>query len=524
MWLDQRGTKLRRIDSSGRVLTIRMELPKDVPNLYFTHIAIETDGRLWAVADQAHRVVEFGSDGSVERVFGVGDSGQRDKTPMHRDGPANQALFNEPAGIAVKGDYIVVADKANGAVRRLHRDGLVSTVFRSRCNLRQPCAPAADSTSPTIILNTVAGIAITETGDLWLTDSAGGAVYRFTVDGELKRVAGLPGTLTQLAEADRDRTFAGCIELKSVANGVWCLGHGSNVFKIGKTAELLFYHQQERQAHRERVKRLLASGGELPPDVPPDIGYFPSMAVDRAGRLYFVDASNHVIVRWNPNQRDEGFRIMAGVFGRHGETDGPPGDGTFDAPDGILIDSEDRILVVESKNHAVRLVDGAGNISTLAGVLGHKGNSDGPAITALLNNPTSMALQADGGVLVADWGNQIIRRIYNSQVTTVAHPRPPGAESRADGCGCGYGPITVRVGPDGAIWFLTFSGDQVFRLIDHDRAVVVIGRAGSVGYRGDELPGSLPHARSMAFDSAGNMLIGAGEALLRVKMSRDGLP
>jgi hypothetical protein len=66
------------------------------------------------VADQENNKIRivFGTDWSVSTVAGAGKRG-------HRDGPADQALFNRPEDVALgwNGD-IFVADTMNHAIRR----------------------------------------------------------------------------------------------------------------------------------------------------------------------------------------------------------------------------------------------------------------------------------------------------------------------------------------------------------------------------------------------------------------------
>jgi NHL repeat len=60
----------------------------------------------------------------------------------------------------------------------------------------------------------------------------------------------------------------------------------------------------------------------------------------------------------------------------------------------------------------VRKVSAGGVITRVAGT-GAAGNSgdDGPATDAQLNGPTGIAVTADGGFLIADNGNHVVRRI-----------------------------------------------------------------------------------------------------------------
>lgn len=54
-----------------------------------------------------------------------------------------------------------------------------------------------------------------------------------------------------------------------------------------------------------------------------------------------------------------------------------------------------------------------GAITRVAGITGISGSigDDGPATAAQLNNPAAVAMTADGGFLIADATNQVVRKV-----------------------------------------------------------------------------------------------------------------
>jgi hypothetical protein len=78
--------------------------------------------------------------------------------------------------------------------------------------------------------------------------------------------------------------------------------------------------------------------------------------------------------------------------------------------------------IVIAEGNRIRWVDAAGTITTIAGAAeaGFAGDG-GPARRALLSSPHAVTPLPDGGVLIADTGNQRIRRIWpDGTITTVA--------------------------------------------------------------------------------------------------------
>lgn len=85
-------------------------------------------------------------------------------------------------------------------------------------------------------------------------------------------------------------------------------------------------------------------------------------------------------------------------------------------PAGIFIDKKNNLYIAEGLNNTIRKVDKAGIITTIAGtgtVAGYSGDC-GPAEKALLNAPLHAVVKSDGGILIADFLNNVIREIINS--------------------------------------------------------------------------------------------------------------
>ena len=80
-----------------------------------------------------------------------------------------------------------------------------------------------------------------------------------------------------------------------------------------------------------------------------------------------------------------------GIPGNSGD-DGPATDAQLNEPAGVAVTADGGFLIADSRNHVVRKVSAAGMITRVAGT-GTRGNSgdDGPATNAELNNPTGVA-------------------------------------------------------------------------------------------------------------------------------------
>jgi hypothetical protein len=81
-------------------------------------------------------------------------------------------------------------------------------------------------------------------------------------------------------------------------------------------------------------------------------------------------------------------------------------------PNGVAVTADGGFLITDGGNQVVREVSAAGVITRVAGT-GSAGNSgdDGPATDAELRGPSGPAVTADGGFLIADAGNNEVRKV-----------------------------------------------------------------------------------------------------------------
>jgi DNA-binding beta-propeller fold protein YncE len=106
-------------------------------------------------------------------------------------------------------------------------------------------------------------------------------------------------------------------------------------------------------------------------------------------------------------------------------------------PRAIAVDAKGYLYICERNGHALRVVDPSGRIRTIAGT-GEPGFSgdDGPARTAKLNGPKSIAMDGED-VLIADTENHVIRR-YSPKDGTISRVAGTGTQG-TEGLG---GPAT----------------------------------------------------------------------------------
>ena len=146
--------------------------------------------------------------------------------------------------------------------------------------------------------------------------------------------------------------------------------------------------------------------------------YWPrGLAVDSAGNLYIADTANNRI-------RKISNGVIATVAGNGTEgfsgDNGPATSAQLYLPYSIAVDSAGNLYIADPENNRIRKVAN-GVIVTMAGswTRGFSGDN-GPASGAELNGPTGVAVDSAGNLYIADSGNNCIRKVSNGVIATVA--------------------------------------------------------------------------------------------------------
>jgi hypothetical protein len=146
------------------------------------------------------------------------------------------------------------------------------------------------------------------------------------------------------------------------------------------------------------------------------------VAVDASGNVYIADWGNHRILK----VRAATFTTLAGTGNGGYSGDGAAATSAqLNFPEGMAIDGFGNVYIADYRNHRLRKVDTAGQISTLSGTgeVGYSGDG-GTATSAQLNFPAGLAGDGSGNVYIADYRNNRIRKV-NAQIST--ETRKPAA-------------------------------------------------------------------------------------------------
>ena len=237
------------------------------------------------------------------------------------------------------------------------------------------------------------------------------------------------------------------------------------------------------------------------------------LAVDGNGNVFVGDTYNHTIRKITSAGT---VTTLAGVGGAVGSSNGTGAAARFNAPQGIAVDSSGNIYVAEpgeaANAHTIRKITPAGVVTTLAGTYGATGSSDGIGAAARFNNPQGLGIDNGGNILyVADRSNHTIRKIIIATAEVSTFAGTAGVSGSTDGTGAAArfnAPSGVAVDSSGNL-YVTDSTNQTLRKITPAAEVTTLaGLAGSPGSAdGTGAAARFADPSDVAVDSAGDLYV-----------------
>lgn len=304
--------------------------------------------------------------------------------------------WENPVGVAVDSSgNIFVTDERSNCVYKLGIEGSFS-IFSGH----KGKSGHLDGNKYSALFRTPCGIAIDSKNNLYITDSSNHCIRKITPHGEVTTIAGKPGQDGYLDGMGSSALFRYPLGIAVDKSDVIYIAdqHNFSIRKIDKSGIV------------STLKRMKL------PWISQITEYGPSdIAIDGNGIVYFIDSGFHFIGRYQTSGYPVLFagNKLGGVL-----QDGPAEKASFSSPTGMVITIEGEIFVADTHNNAIRMVSKNGHVTTLAG--GGFGDKDGSGNRAEFRNPRDIAINKDGNLIVCDSGNRSLRLINeNGLVSTI---------------------------------------------------------------------------------------------------------
>lgn len=179
------------------------------------------------------------------------------------------------------------------------------------------------------------------------------------------------------------------------------------------------------------------------------------IAADTMGNIYVADTRNNVIRKI----AKDSVTTFAGSD-TAGYKDGIGTAAKFRMPLGICTDRAGNVYIADTYNNVIREISPLGNVITFAGN-DTAGYRDGAASKAEFHLPVGVAADKFGNIYVADNGNQVIRKISNDTVTTLAGNTTPGCVNGTANASQFYGLYGIAVDTLGNVFVTEYMNNDV---------------------------------------------------------------
>lgn len=239
------------------------------------------------------------------------------------------------------------------------------------------------------------------------------------------------------------------------------------------------------------------------------------LTVGPDGSLYIVDNNNNRVRKVSPDGIITTI-VGTGLTGFSGD-DGPATLAritTLNSGAGITIGSDDSLYISDYGNNRVRKISPDGIITTVVGngQIGFSGDN-GPATQAKLFGPGGVAIDPNGNLYVADFGNRRVRKVSpNGIITTVAGQDFSPSAGTGDGGNALMAnvlPYDVEVSVDGTLYIAERAIGLIRKVTRDDIITTVAGGGGVPDYSSDGSPATtvrLSRLFSIVLDREGNLL------------------
>lgn len=381
-------------------------------------VAVDADGNLFIADMHDHRVRRVDAATSVIAPF----AGNGSARFSGDDGAATQASLNVPAGVAVdSAGNLYILDTGNHRIRKVDAlSGVITTVVGG--------ASGDGGAATASVLNSIGGIGVDAAKNLYISDTTANRVAR--IDAATQIITTIAGGVSGFTGDDTPAVGAGLhprgVAADAAGNVFIADSVNRRLRKVDAATRSIATIEASTSpigvavdasgdawvtdAIEHALRKVATASGSITVEAVELAIGSSGLAVDPSGNVYVPEPERHRVQKVAVNGT---VTTVAGIDGASG-FDGdhaPAVDAHLNRPSGVAVDHEGNLYIADTANHRVRRVDAiTGVITTVAGngSSGFAGDY-GPATAAMLKSPTSLAIDSDGLLYIADSGNERIR-------------------------------------------------------------------------------------------------------------------
>jgi sugar lactone lactonase YvrE len=342
-----------------------------------------------------------GAEATIVTAAGTGQPGDG-----AGGGLAIETRLNMPFDVALDASgNLYLSDTFNHRVRRVDRatGRIVTVAGNGTGGFGGDGGPAIQAR-----LNEPYGLVVGPGGDLFIADRLNRRVRR--VDGRTGAIGTVAGDGSKVSSGDGGPgAAAGLVEPNGVA-----LSRDGRVLFI---ADVAGHRVRRLDLAAGRIATFAGTGrgrhdGDGGPAARASIWGARAVEVGPDGSVYILEREGNTLRVVRPDTGLITTLAGTGAKGYSGDG-GPAGSATFNGPKELAVDPAGNVWIVDTENHAIRVIDAASNrIRTAAGTGRPGGDGDGgPPTRARLDRPHGVAVGPDGSFWIGDTHNHRIRLV-----------------------------------------------------------------------------------------------------------------
>ncbi len=525
-------------------------------------IATDAGGNIFFASPILNSILKLAPNGMLTRIAGTSRRGYSGD-----GGPAERAQLNDPGGVAVDGaGNLFIADTGNNRIRRVSPSGIITTVAGNGS-----LGFSGDGGPATTAQVSGGPLAVDAAGNLYIADGVNYRVRKVSPRGIITTVAGNgtccfsgdggPATSAQVVAVgvavDRggNLLIADSVRIRRVSpSGIISTVPGSESLPASGNRGVAWGVAVDGAgnvlvAALGAILRISPSGtvttvaGGLPgggfsgdggPATSARLSGALSVAADDAGNFFIAEAGDGRIRRVSTGGMistvaGNGTGVL-GVSYFSGDG-GPAPSAELNHPSSVAVDGSGNLFIADSGNNRIRKVTASGIISTVAGngTAGFSGDG-GPAVNAQLNYPRELAVDGAGNLFFGDAGVRVRKISVSGIISTVAgtglRDFPVGIVDGGPAISAALGFVTgIAVDKSGNLFIADLGYNRIRKVSADGLITTVAGGGGSSGPSGDGGPATKAQLspRGVAVDGGGNLFIAdTGYGRIR-KVSPDGI-
>jgi hypothetical protein len=467
-------------------------------------LAVDGFGNVYIADYNNYEIRKFSVGGNISAAAGNGTEGY-----WGDGGAATSAELSYPQAVAADSPgNIFIADDGNERIREVTvSNGIINTVAGNGTGCYDPSAACGDGGLATSAeLSWVYGLAVDSSDNIFIADYDNYRIREVTAsNGYIKRMAGngtsnftgngIPATNAALySPVAATSDSAGNIYIADQYN---CI-----VREVHATTGII--------TTLAGTPGFCAYGGDRGPATSAYL-YWPSKVAVYGDNVYIADMANYVIRKVDPSGTITTFAGTPLCCGYSGDG-GPATRACLGFDLGVAVDSSGDVYIGDGSNHRVREVTVShGIINTVAGTgtSGYSGDG-GPATSADLSEPVDVALDARGNLYIADYWNNRIRKVNTRGIisTFAGGGSTSGDGGPANEAGLSD-PSGVAVDAAGDVLIADYGGGHI-RWVDGQGIIHTVAGTGGYGFSGDGGLGSsamLAWPQGVGVDPSGNIYV-----------------